>query len=141
MSVLLDTAVLSLLFRRRAGAVREADEPIAGEARRLMTAGSGVLCGSVRQELLSGIANRRQFDLLRDRLRGWEQPVLSAADFERAAECHNRCRAAGVAGSVVDFLLCGLSLERGWPIFTVDRDFERYAAVLGLRLWRGPRPN
>jgi predicted nucleic acid-binding protein len=48
----------------------------------------------------------------------------------------NRCRARGIAGSAIDFLICAVAHRRKWQIFTVDRDFERYAKVLGLRLYR-----
>lgn len=138
--VILDTCVLSLLFRRRTHALTPRDARLAAAVADHIAAGSGVLCGVVRQELLSGIADPVQFTRLRDRLRAWTDTPLSPPDYERAAEAHNQCRAAGVAGSTVDFLLCGLSLERNWPIFTTDADFTRYAEVLPLRLWRLASP-
>jgi hypothetical protein len=48
---------------------------------------------------------------------------------------HNLCRTRGIAGSAVDFLICAAAQRRGWEIFTTDRDFERYARVLGLKLY------
>jgi predicted nucleic acid-binding protein len=135
-SVILDTCVLSLLFRRQAHALNTQPSRLAAAVADHIATGSGVVCGIVRQELLSGIADPVQFTTLRERLRAWDDTPLALSDYERAAEAHNQCRAAGVAGSTVDFLLCGLSLERNWPIFTTDTDFARYAKVLPLRLWR-----
>ena len=47
---------------------------------------------------------------------------------------NNRCRARGVAGSAIDFLICAAAHRRGWSILTTDHDFENYASVLPLRL-------
>lgn len=55
-------------------------------------------------------------------------------DLEEAARCGNRCRAAGVAGSTVDYLICAVSLRRRASVYTADRDFERYATVLPIQL-------
>lgn len=134
--VIIDTCVLSLLFRRPAGVLNRTEAILATAAREHIAQGSGRLCGVVRQELLSGIRDEHQFAQLRDRLRAWDDTPMTVPDYERAAAAHNLCCAAGVTGSTVDFLLCGLSLERNWPIFTTDADFQRYARVLPLHLWR-----
>ena len=48
---------------------------------------------------------------------------------------HNLCRAQGLAGSAIDFLICAVAQRRKWHILTTDRDFERYGRVLGVRLF------
>jgi predicted nucleic acid-binding protein len=47
----------------------------------------------------------------------------------------NTCRAAGVAGSAIDFLICAVTRRRGLAIFTTDRDFSRYAAAVPVKLY------
>jgi predicted nucleic acid-binding protein len=54
--------------------------------------------------------------------------------YEEAARCSNRCRAADVAGSSVDFLICAVALRQKLTILTTDADFDRYATVLPITL-------
>lgn len=135
MSVLVDTSVWSLALRRRR--VQE-EHPAVQELARLVRDGQASLLGPVRQELLSGIKHREQFELLRDRLRAFGDTPLEAADFEDAADAGNRCRARGVQGSTIDFLLCAVSLRRDLPLFTTDADFTRFQRVLGFALHEIP---
>ena len=51
---------------------------------------------------------------------------LKTADYEKAAEFFNICRSKGVQGSNTDFLICAISVNRDYPIFTTDRDFEKF---------------
>ena len=41
---------------------------------------------------------------------------------------------AGIAESVVDFLICAVTLDRRWAVFTSDPDFRTYSRVLEIRL-------
>ncbi len=59
---------------------------------------------------------------------------LAIADFERAAEHYNACRARGVHGLNTDFLICAVAERRNLPILTTDTDFIRFAAVLPITL-------
>ncbi|PYR75773.1 MAG: hypothetical protein DMF86_14380 [Acidobacteria bacterium] len=59
---------------------------------------------------------------------------LDTADFERAAEHFNTCRARGVQGSNTDFLICAVAERRKLPILTNDADFSRVAAILPVTL-------
>jgi predicted nucleic acid-binding protein len=92
------------------------------------------IIGPVRQEILSAVRHRAQFERLRTLLRQFDCEPLSTADFEAAAEGGNVCREKGLAGSPVDYLICAVALSRRWAIFTTDRDFSRYAEVLGIQL-------
>ena len=94
--------------------------------------------GPVRQELLSGIQEDATFERLRQQLRAFVDLSLTTDDYEEAASFNNRCRAAGVAGTSVDLLICAAAARRDLPIFTVDTDFSRYARVLPIKL-HGPR--
>lgn len=134
MQVLVDTSVLSLFFRRRLQHLNAIEERITKELSDLVYEGRCELVGVVRQELLSGIRSREQFEQLRHRLRAFPNEPLTVEDYEEAAVAHNQCRSAGISGSPVDFLLCAISLRRGWPIFTTDADFTSYADVLSLKL-------
>jgi predicted nucleic acid-binding protein len=130
MKVLVDTSVWSLALRRRAGA----EGPEVQELRSLVDEGRVAMIGPIRQELLSGIRTPESFERLRDHLQPYADEQLETADFERAAEHFNTCRARGMQGSNTDFLICAVAERRKLPILTTDTDFSRFAAVLPIRL-------
>jgi predicted nucleic acid-binding protein len=134
MLVLVDTPIWSLALRRKDGDLNPREQHLTAALRELIQDGRAQLVGPVRQELLSGMREESSFKKLRDQLRAFEQVPLDAADYEEAAHLNNQCRARGVAGSAIDFLICATALRRNWQIFTTDRDFPRYAAVLPLKL-------
>lgn len=88
----------------------------------------------VRQEVLAGVRDRAQFDRVRSLSASIADLPLSQRDFELAAEASNRLKWRGVSVAPVDALLCSLSLDRGYPIFTDDRDFAYVLEVLPIRL-------
>ena len=137
MKVLVDTSVWSLAFRRRAGG---SDHPAVGALRSLVDEGRVAIIGPIRQELLSGIRDAASYDKLRDHLRPFSDERLETADFERAAEQFNACRAKGIRGSNTDFLICAVAERRSFPILTTDADFIQFAAVLPLSLHGRERP-
>jgi len=128
--VLVDTSVWSLALRRRAGA----EGPEVQELRSLVDEGRVAMIGPIRQELLSGIRTAASFDRLRDHLQPYSDEQLETADFERAAEHFNTCRARGVEGSNTDFLICAVAERRKLPILTTDADFSRFAVLLPITL-------
>lgn len=134
MMVLVDTSVWSLFFRRAPASLSPAEQLLRNELAELIREDRALLMGPIRQEILSGIRDKSQYHLLRDDLRAFDDVSLETRDFEAAAQACNLCRAAGVAGSNVDFLLCAVAVSRGWPVFTTDRDFHRYAKHLSLKL-------
>ena len=135
MLVLVDTPIWSLALRRRDAGLDQREQRLTAALRELIQDGRAQIVGPVRQELLSGIREEPSFKRLRDQLRAFEQVPLEVADYEEAASLNNRCRARGIAGSAIDFLICAIALRRNWQIFTTDRDFPRYAAVLPLKLY------
>lgn len=130
MNVLVDTAVWSLALRR----ARRVDDSVPRELAQLIHEGRVVLIGPVRQELLSGIKTKGQYEQLRKHLRAFPDLELEAADYEDAAELFNRCRGRGVLGSNTDFLICAVALRRELSIFSTDGDFKHFARVLALEL-------
>ncbi len=134
MNVLVDTSVWCLVLRRRQRQLSAAQAQIRDEVAELIREGRAQLIGPVRQELLSGIRSADQFERLRADLRAFAEPVLTTEDYEEGARACNRCRARGVAGSAIDFLICAVALRRHWHVFSADQDFTRYARHLPLRL-------
>jgi hypothetical protein len=102
----------------------------------LVREGRAAILGLVRQELLSGVRVSEQFEALRERLRAFPDVALQTEDYEEAASASNRCRAKGVQGSSVDFLICAAASRREMPILTTDQDFVRYARILPIELQR-----
>ncbi len=96
--------------------------------------GRAQLLGIIRLEVLSGLRDRAQYERLRSYLSAFDDIPLSTSDYEDAAAMSNTCRAAGVAGTSADFLICAVAVHRNWEISTLDRDFQQYAKHLPLRL-------
>jgi predicted nucleic acid-binding protein len=133
-SVLVDTPVWSLAFRRKQASHGPGESQVVQVLLELISNGRAQLPGPVRQELLSGIRDPAQFQRIRLRLRAFEDVPLNTEDYEKAGECSNLCRSHGIAKAPIDMLLCAIALRRGWEIFSLDKDFERYAEVLDLKL-------
>jgi hypothetical protein len=130
MNVLVDTSVWSLALRR----AKRVDDTTPKELAELIREGRVVMLGPVRQELLSGIKLKSQFELVRDRLRAFPDLELEATDYEEAASAFNRCRERGIQGSNTGFLICSAALRRDLAIYTTDKDFVQYAKLLELEL-------
>ena len=91
MKVIVDTSVWSLALRRR---TRPEDASVAA-LRDLIRDGLIVMLGCIRQEILSGVRSKEQFQILRDHLRAFPDEVLQTEDYEKAAELFNDCRERG----------------------------------------------
>lgn len=100
----------------------------------LIKEGRAAIAGPIRQEVLSGIRDQSAFEKLRTYLRHFDDEEVETEDYEEAARITNVCRAAGISGSEIDFLLCAVAVRRNLPIFTTDADFERYAKHIPIRL-------
>ena len=130
MSVLVDTSVWSEFLGRPSGRPH-----VVQALRQLVEAGEVAMIGAIRQEILSGLKERRQFDRLKKALGAFVDEQTRSEDYENAAEFFKRCRAVGVQGSNTDFLICSVAELRGLPIFTLDRDFEVFARHLPIQLF------
>src|SRR5215472_5547099 len=134
MNVLVDTSVFSLALRRKNESLSTNERFLVAELSELIREGRARMIGLIRQELLSGIKPTEQYEKLRVLLRSFPDEVIDTSDYEEAAQAGNRCRAKGVAVSIVDILLCAVAIKRQWAIFTTDPDFSNYAKVLPLRI-------
>lgn len=130
MNVLVDTSVWSLALRRKTETLGAGERRLVAELTELIREGRARVIGLVRQELLSGIKSADQYERLKAYLRAFQDVAIETTDYEEAAEAGNRCRAKGVAVSIVDILLCAVAMKRDWAIFTTDPDFSIYSRVL-----------
>ncbi len=83
----------------------------------------------MRQEILSGICDRGSFERLRDQLRAFPDEPLDSEDFELAVDHFTMCRAAGVHGSNIDFLIGAVARRRALPILTTGAGVPRVAIL------------
>lgn len=130
MKVIVDTSVWSL-FLRRGGQTRSTS---AEYLRRAIKENQVQMLGIIRQELLSGIKDESQFRKLGHILDNFPDLLAESADHTQAAKFFNRCRRKGVQGSPVDFLICAQAHRRRMAILAEDKDFERYATHLPIKL-------
>ena len=130
MNVIVDTSVWSLALRRR----RSPSAAEALELAELIREGRAGVLGPVRQELLSGVPDQRQYETLRNYLRAFPDVPLGSDDYEEAAAFFSRCRAKGVQGSNTDFLICAAAARRKLGILTTDADFVHFAKLLPIQL-------
>ena len=128
--MLVDTSVWSLALRRGTPA-NSTDIELLQES---IKTGRVEIIGPIRQELLSGVKDKSQYDSLRSALEPFEDLDLESKDYELAARMFNRCRSKGIQGSNTDFLICSVAYRRATKIFTVDKDFLRFQDALGIPL-------
>ena len=94
------------------------------------------MLGPIRQEILSGIKDNKQFVQLKDILSAFDDFPLATKDYEKASEFFNLCRSKGIQGSNTDYLICAVSSNNRFPIFTSDKDFEIYSKHLPIILMK-----
>ena len=125
MKVLVDTCIWSEALRKKQG-----QPVVVAQLSTLIQDDRAILLGLVRQELLSGIRNKRVFDRIERQLNPFPDIPLTKEDYITAARCANACRAKGVQGSAIDFLITAIALNYGYSIYTTDHDFNNYQSVL-----------
>jgi predicted nucleic acid-binding protein len=134
LNCIVDTSVWSLSLRRETHRLNPTERSIVTELSELIDEGRVRLIGLIRQEILSGIRTSAQFEKLRLYLRSFQDVPIDISDHESAAEASNRCKEKGMTASVVDTLICAVALNRDWTIFSTDTDFQRFAAILSVKL-------
>ncbi len=134
MNVLVDTSIWSLAFRRKK--LNHNEKVLTGELTHLIEEVRAFIIGPIRQEILSGISNSSQYDLLKKQLKAFDDVPITMEDYETAAEFHNICRQNGVQGSHIDYLICAVAYSHGMSIFTTDRDFMMFSEHLEIELHR-----
>jgi len=136
MRVLVDTSIWSLALRRR----KQAQNPEAVELGRLIAAHVVEIIGPIRQEVLSGVRDKAQFERLATNLDAFVDVPLTADDYVTAAKFYNLCRAKGIQGSNTDFLICAVAVRYSMSVFTTDGDFPHFAKCLPIVLHES-KPN
>lgn len=131
MRVLPDTPIWSTALRRADGVANV----YRTEMVKLVNHGVVEIIGPIRQELLSGIREKSQFERVRERLRKFPDLHITTDDYEEAATFYNQCRSKGIQGSSTDFLICAVASRYDLVIFTDDRDFVNYSKLLPIRLY------
>jgi predicted nucleic acid-binding protein len=130
--VLVDTSVWSLALRKKEKT--EEEQEIISHLAKLIKNLDVVLIGPIRQEILSGIASKERFEILKDKVSIFEDYAIHTADYELAAEYFNECRKHGIQGSHIDYLICSVAANNNLSIFTLDHDFQRYEKHIKIKL-------
>lgn len=130
--VLVDTSVWSLALRKR--------EHTRFETRYILRLSEIirdlhlVMMGPIRQEILSGLSDERKYEALRQKISIFPDHPISTHEYELAAKFHNECRRHGIQGSHIDYLICAVAQNNGYPILTLDQDFVHYQEYVGIQL-------
>ena len=137
MSLLVDTSVWSLAFRRDA-ALHEPEVDALLEA--LAGADMVFTTGLIVQELLQGFAGPKARKSIVERFEALTFTQPDWDDHIAAAELRNNCRRAGVQVGTVDAVLAQLCIRHGLMLLTTDQDFTHAAKHCKLKIWSGLSP-
>jgi predicted nucleic acid-binding protein len=129
MKVLVDTCVWSVVLRHK-----NPHPELTNRLKELIADGRVAIIGPIRQELLAGISDKKQFDQLERLLSGFEDIPLRTEHFIKAAKFANLCRNKGVQGSTIDFLICSAAYLENLVIFTTDNDFQNCKEHLPIKI-------
>jgi predicted nucleic acid-binding protein len=122
--------VWSLALRRKNTPDLSPDEQkLKAELVKAIQDGRVAMLGFIRQELLSGIKEKVQFDKLKASLDPYRDEPISTADHEYAARVFNECRHRGVEAGTMDILICAVAVRRGWDVLSSDDGLNRCLAV------------
>jgi predicted nucleic acid-binding protein len=135
--ILLDTSILSRVFRRRRPGPQELQLHATFEALMQSDVALG-LPGVVLQEVLSGLPSEKTFRDLRAKLLGAFAIVpASVEDHLEAARLKNLCIGKGANASGIDCLIAATAIAGGHELFTADADFQAIRRLSNLRLFEG----
>jgi predicted nucleic acid-binding protein len=133
MKILVDTSVWSIALRRKA--INDEERAVVKKLQELIESLQVAIIGPIRQEILSGIADEKQFKLLKTKLGAFEDLLITTDDYEKAAYFYSVCRVNGIQGSHIDYLICAVAANHKMPVFTLDKDFMRYAEYLPITVY------
>ena len=129
MRVLVDTCVWSKVLRSE-----NADDELSTLLKDLIKDNRAVITGPILQEILSGIRNKNDFDDLKDKFSAFEDLKISKEVYIKAAEYFNLCKAKGLNGGHIDFLLCAVAEHHKCYFLTIDSDFREFKKCLPIKL-------
>ncbi len=130
MNVIVDTCVWSETLRRNP----PTSSIVSKELTTLILEHRVKMIGSVRQELLSGVRDKKQFDKLEKNLNAFPDIQLTKEDHVLAARFFNLCRSKGIQGSNTDFLICAVAVHHKLSIYTTDKVFSLFHQYIPLVL-------
>ena len=126
MNLIVDTSVWSLFLRRKK---KNDEDPFVVQLRNHLQGDDCIhLVGPILQELLDGVKDHKQIDVLRDYLEPFPLIDLDRKDYIDSSRLRNFCRGRGIQASPVDFLITAACIRRNYPLFTADTDFQDIAA-------------
>ena len=136
MTLLVDTSVWSLAFRRDA----DSAVPQVEVLRAALDGGEVIVTtGLILQELLQGFAGPRARSELLQRFAAIPLLAPDRQDYIDAAGLRNLCRRAGVQLGTIDALLAQLCVRHDLMLLTTDSDFVLAARHCPLRVWKPAR--
>lgn len=136
MTLLVDTSVWSLAFRRDA----DSAVPQVEVLRAALDGGEVIVTtGLILQELLQGFAGPRARSELLQRFTALPLLAPDRQDYIDAAGLRNLCRRAGVQLGTIDALVAQLCVRHDLTLLTTDSDFVLAARHCPLRVWKPPR--
>lgn len=132
MSLLVDTSVWSLAFRRdtaiELAEVKTLQHALDGSDQVFTT-------GLVLQELLQGFAGPKARSQLVERFSALAFLQPDREDHIEAAEIRNSCRRSGVQIGTIDAILIQLCVRHDLVLLSSDNDFRSAAKHVKFRLW------
>ena len=132
MSLLVDTSVWSLAFRRDG----QQGVPEVGALRAALQGADQVFTtGLVLQEVLQGFAGPKNRDELVERISVLAFLQPDKQDHIAAAGIRNSCRRRGVQIGTIDALLIQLCQRYDLTLLTTDQDFQAASQHVDVRLW------
>lgn len=131
MKVIVDTCIWSLALRRTG---KSSTSQEVEELRQLIEDNKVLIIGPIRQEILSGIRSKKQFDALKEHLDSFPDFPIETKDYILAADYFNKCRSKGIQGSNTDFLICAVAIKNKCAIYTTDGDFKNFSKQIPIRL-------
>lgn len=130
MKILVDTCIWSQVLRHN-----KPNQEMADSLKDLITDGRLAIIGPIRQEILSGISDDKQFRKLKNQLAFFKDIPITPEHFIQAAEFCNICRRNGIQGSSTDFLICAVAHMEELYIYTSDKDFTNYVIHIPINLY------
>ena len=132
MKVLIDTPIWSYALRSD----KEEFVAYVNEFQNLLKNQRVIIIGPIRQELLSGYSDIKKFEKLNEKLSYFDNSPILDIDYVEAAKFSKICRANGIQGSHIDYLICAVAVRIEVEIFTTDKYFNNYARYLPLDLYK-----
>ncbi len=133
MTLLVDTSVWSLAFRRDA----DLAVPHIVALRSALDGGDAIVTtGFILQELLQGFAGPKAHKELVEKFAALPMLVPDRQDHIDAAGLRNRCRRAGIQIGTIDALIGQLCIRHELTLLTTDGDFVSAAQHGPLRIWK-----